>query len=68
MLHDIEFNNVMVNVFDEIKLVKKIKPKISLFSKENLENKINSQKNTVVETLYLLRKFKLIKHFYKIRN
>ena len=41
-LHDIESNNVMVNVFDEIKKnwSKQIKPKISLALKENLENSL----------------------------
>ena len=65
-LHDIESNNVMVNVFDEIKLVKTNKTKDLVSFKGKFREFINPKKNTVVETLYLLRKFKLIKHFYKI--
>ena len=65
-LHDIESNNVIVNVFDEIKLVKTSKTKDLVSFKGKFREFINPKKNTVVETLYLLRKFKLIKHFYKI--
>ena len=65
-LHDIESNNVMVNVFDEIKLVKTNKTKDLVSFKGKFREFINPKKNTVVETLYLLRKFKLIKNFYKI--
>ena len=65
-LHDIESNNVMVNVFDEIKLVKTNKTKDLVSFKGKFREFINPKNNTVVETLYLLRKLKLIKHFYKI--
>ena len=63
-MHDIETNSALINVFDEIIIKKDIKDKIIFKGKFN--SKINKKKNTVKDTLKILRKYKLIKDFYKI--
>ena len=63
-MHDIETNSALVNVFDEIIIKKNIKDKIIF--KGKFKSKINKKKNTVKETLKILRKYKLIKDFYKV--
>ena len=63
-MHDIETNSALINVFDEIIIKKDIKDKIIFKGKFN--SKINKKKNTVKDTLKILRKYKLIKNFYKI--
>ena len=63
-MHDIETNSVLINLFDEISIKKSTKD-IIIF-KGKFKNKINLKKNSVVETLQLLRKFKILKNFYKI--
>ena len=62
-MHDIETNTVLINLFDEISIKKSTKD-IIIF-KGKFKNKINLKKNSVVETLQLLRKFKILKNFYK---
>ena len=63
-MHNIESNSTLVNTYDEINIKKSNKDKIIF--KGKFKNKINLKKNSVTETLYLLKKFKIIKNFYKI--
>ena len=63
-MHNIESNSVLVDLFDEIS-IKKNNRDIIIF-KGKFKEKINPKKNTVTETLQLLRKFKVLKNFYKI--
>lgn len=63
-MHNIESNSVLVDLFDEIS-IKKNKRDIIIF-KGKFKKKINPKKNTITETLQLLRKFKVLKNFYKI--
>ena len=59
-MHNIETNAVLVNLFDEINIKKNQKDMVIF--KGSFRNKINSKKNTVIETLQLL-KFKNFKKF-----
>ena len=63
-LHDIETNSVLINLFDELN-IKKSQKDIVIF-KGKFKNKINSKKNTVTDTLKILRNLKLINNFYKV--
>ena len=63
-MHDIETNSMLVNLYDEIFISKDKKDKIIF--KGKFKNKINPQKNTVVQTLKLLRKLNILKNQYKI--
>ena len=63
-MHDIETNSMLVNLYDEIFISKDKKDKIVF--KGKFKNKINPQKNTVVQTLKLLRKLNILKNQYKI--
>ncbi len=63
-MHNIESNSVLVDLYDEISIKKNKKDKIIF--KGKFKKKINSKKNTVTETLQLLRKFNILKNFYKI--
>ena len=62
--HNIETNSVLINLFDKIDIYIN-KQDIILF-KGKFKNKINLKKNTVIDTLALLRKFNIIKNYYKI--
>ena len=63
-MHNIETNSVLINLFDEIE-INNGKKDIILF-KGRFKNNINLKKNTVKDTLVLLRKFNIIKNYYKI--
>ncbi len=63
-MHNIETNSALVNIYDEINIKKNKKDKIIF--KGKFKDKINSKKNTVSETINLLRKFKILKNYYKI--
>ena len=63
-LHNIETNSTLIDLYDEIN-IKKNKKDMVIFSGK-FKNKLNSKKNSVIDTLYLLRKFKIINNFYKI--
>ena len=63
-MHNIETNAVLVKLFDEIN-IKKNQKDIVIF-KGSFRNKINSKKNTIIETLQLLRSLKILRNFYKI--
>ncbi len=63
-MHNIETNSTLVNLFDEI-TIKKNKKDIVLF-KGKFKYKINKKKNSVTESLQVLRKLKVLKSFYKI--
>ena len=63
-LHNIETNSTLINLYDEL-IIKKSQVDKIIF-KGKFKNKVSSKKNTVIETLKLLRKFKIIKNFYKI--
>ena len=65
-LHDIESNSFLINLFDEIE-IKKIKNKndIIIFKGKFIKH-INKKNNSIVITLNLLRKLKILKDRYKI--
>ena len=63
-LHDIETNSTLINLFDEI-VIKKSEKDVIKF-KGKFKKKINIRKNSVTDTLKLLRKLKIINNFYKI--
>ena len=63
-MHDIETNSMLVNLYDEIFISKDKKDKIIF--KGKFKNKINPQKNTVVQTLKLLRKLNILKTNIKL--
>ena len=64
-MHDIETNTMLVDLFDEIEL-KKNKKDVIIFNGKFKSN-VNLKKNTIADTLFLLRKFKIIKSYYKIK-
>ncbi len=63
-MHNIETNSVLINLFDEIDI--NINKQDIILFKGKFKNKINLKKNTVIDTLALLRKFNIIKNYYKI--
>ena len=63
-MHDIETNTAIINLFDEIN-IKRSNKDIIIF-KGRFKNNINSKKNSVINTLRLFRKLKILKNFYKI--
>ncbi len=63
-MHNIETNSALVNLYDEIDVTKNSKDMIIF--KGKFKNNINSKKNSITDTLHLLRKFKILKNFYKI--
>ena len=63
-MHNIETNSVLINLFDEIEI--NIGKKDIILFKGRFKNNINLKKNTVKDTLVLLRKFNIIKNYYKI--
>ena len=65
-LHDIESNSFLINLFDEIE-IKKIKNKndIIIFKGKFIKH-INKKNNSIVISLNLLRKLKILKYRYKI--
>ena len=63
-MHDIETNTMLVDLFDEIEL-KKNKKDVIIFNGKFKSN-VNIKKNTIADTLTLLRKLKIIKSYYKI--
>ena len=63
-MHNIETNSTLVKLSDEINIKKDKKDKIFFTGK--FKDQINLKKNTVKDTLRLLKKNKVIKGFYKI--
>ena len=63
-MHNIETNSTLVDLSDEIDIKKDKKDKIFFTGK--FKDQINLKKNTVKDTLRLLKKNKVIKGFYKI--
>ena len=63
-MHNIETNSVLINLFDEIN-IKKNKRDIIIF-KGRFKDKVNFKKNSVSQTLQLLKKLRIIKNHYKI--
>ncbi len=63
-MHNIETNSTLVNLFDEIDIKKNKKDEIIF--KGKFKNKINLKKNSIKETIQILRNLKIIKNFYKI--
>ena len=63
-MHDIETNTMLVDLYDEINL-KKNKRDVIIFNGKFKSN-VNLKKNTIIDTLFLLRKLKIIKSCYKI--
>ncbi len=64
-MHNIETNSVLVDLYDEID-IKKSKKKNEVIFKGKFKENINIKRNTVIETLRLLKKFEIINNFYKI--
>ena len=63
-MHNIETNSTLVELSDEIDIKKDKKDKIFFTGK--FKDQINLKKNTVKDTLLLLKKNKVINGFYKI--
>ena len=63
-MHQVETNSSLINIFDEIKIIKAKKDEV-IFEGE-FKKKISSKKNTIVDTLQILRKLGILKYFYKI--
>ena len=63
-MHDIETHSTLIDLHDEINIIKNKKDTIIFSGK--FKNKVNTKKNSVIDTLYLLRKLKIIDQFYKI--
>jgi len=63
-MHNIETNSTLVELSDEISIKKNKKDKIIFTGK--FKDQIDLEKNTVKDTLRLLKKNKVIKGFYKI--
>ena len=63
-MHDIETNTTLVDLCDEINL-KKNKRDVIIFNGK-FKGNVNLKKNTIIDTLFLLRKLKIIKSCYKI--
>ena len=63
-MHDVETNSTLVDLFDEINL-KRNKKDVVIFN-GMFKNNVNLKKNTIIDTLFLLRKLKIIKNYYKI--
>ena len=63
-MHNIETNSTLVELSDEIDIKKDKKDKIFFTGK--FKDQIDLKKNTVKDTLRLLKKNKVIKGFYKI--
>ena len=64
-MHNIETNSTLVKLFDEIN-IKRNKKDVVIFSGK-FKNQVDLEKNTVKDTLLLLKKNNIIKNFYKIR-
>ena len=62
-MHQVETNSSLINIFDEIKIIKAKKDEV-IFEGE-FKKKISSKK-TIVDTLQILRKLGILKYFYKI--
>ncbi len=63
-MHDIETNSALVNLYDEI-FLKKNKKDTVIF-KGKFKDKINKKRNTVTDTLKLLRNLNVTNTFYKV--
>ncbi len=64
-MHNIETNSTLVDLFDEINIKRNQKNVVTFSGK--FKNQVDIKKNTVKDTLLLLKKNKIIKNFYKIR-
>ena len=64
-MHNIETNSTLVDLSDEIDIKRNKKNIISFSGK--FKDQVNLKKNTVLDTLLLLEKNKIIKNSYKIR-
>jgi 4-diphosphocytidyl-2-C-methyl-D-erythritol kinase len=65
-LHNIESNVVLINLYDEIKLNKILSPKDKIIFKGKFRKFVKKTKNSIVETLKILRNEKIINNNYKI--
>ena len=63
-MHNIETNSVLTNLFDVIN-IKKSKKDVIIF-KGKFKDKINFKKNSVSQTLHLLKKLRITDNHYKI--
>jgi 4-diphosphocytidyl-2-C-methyl-D-erythritol kinase len=65
-LHNIQSNNVVLDVHDKIKISKSKINKDEIIFKGESSKYINKKKNSITETLKILREIKLLKSNYKI--
>lgn len=65
-LHDIQSNILLINLFDEIKIKKINNNKDKIFFTGPFSEDVNNNKNSISETLKLLRLKKKIKEHYKV--
>ena len=65
-LHNIESNVVLINLYDEIKINKISDSKDKIIFKGKFKKFIKKTKNSIVETLKILRNEKIINNNYKI--
>ena len=63
-MHNIETNSTLINIYDELTI--KINKKDETVFKGRFKEKVNSKKNSILLSLKLLRKMKLIKDNYKV--
>ena len=65
-LHNIQSNILLINFFDEIKIKKINNNKDKIFFTGPFSKDVNNNKNSISETLNLLRLKKKIKEHYKV--
>ncbi len=63
-MHDIESHTCLINLYDQLEIKKNIKDKVIF--KGKFTKKINPRKNSLIDTLKILRNNNIINHFYKI--
>ena len=64
-MHNIETNSTLVKLYDEINIKRNKKDVVSFSGK--FKDQVDIKKNTVKDTLILLKRNKIIKNFYKIK-
>jgi 4-diphosphocytidyl-2-C-methyl-D-erythritol kinase len=65
-LHEIQSNIILLNLYDEIKVNKTEKKKDIIIFKGKFNKFVNKKKNSVTESLKILRSCKIINSYYKI--
>ena len=65
-LHNIETLAILLNLSDELIVKKTNNFKDNIIFKGKFKSQVNLKKNTIIDTLYLLRKLGVIDAYYKI--